>query len=237
MKLFSSSFILLLIFIVYFLLDVVVCQFTVDVERGQRNPSNSNTKTKTPLVQSRYKLKKKSSIALTSVENIYYYGDIGLGTPSKKFKVIFDTGSADLWVISSNCTTDSCKKHKRYNYNSSSSWSKSDKYFLIIYGDGSFVEGKTIFDTLTIGRSKIKNQGFAHCDYLYGMDNDLNDGILGLGYNSLASTGFATLLSKAHSQKKIPEKIVSFWLSQTVKGGGSVTFGGVDKTRYKGFLF
>jgi hypothetical protein len=49
-----------------------------------------------------------------------YYGEVTVGTPPQKFKVIFDSGSGHLLIPSRKCEDPACAGHSRYNATNSS---------------------------------------------------------------------------------------------------------------------
>ena len=233
-KMLSFNIFLIIILCMLFLLESVLAnnnEFTI-----HRIPLIKGNATNEEKSLSSKKLKSKSVIpeSLKNAMNVYYYGVISLGTPSQTFAVSFDTASSDLWLPSSNCR--SCTNHRKYKSKASRTYVKHNRKFSIDYADGSYANGFTSFDTFKLGSLVIKKQGFAQITDESGFDGDLEDGILGLGYASLADTKFPTIIDNAFNQKQITNKIFAFYLSRdtTSSIGGELVIGGIDSNHFTG---
>lgn len=85
------------------------------------------------------------------LKKVCYFGMVSIG--NQVFKMLFDTGSANIWVPSSRCSIDdgACQKHAQYNAANSISFEPSAKNFSIKYGTGK-VEGSQGYDTIELVR-------------------------------------------------------------------------------------
>ncbi|CAF1284546.1 unnamed protein product [Adineta ricciae] len=171
--------------------------------------------------------------SLVNEADAYFYGTIYIGTPSQPFLINFDTGSSDLWVPSSKCSS-ACSQFNKYTSSASSTYIANGKKFSITYGDQSGASGIFSIDTVTVNGIAVRNQTFAECTSLSGMENDVNDGILGLAYQSLTTGGEKPVFFNMWSQGLIAEPIFSFYLNPDTNAttGGELIFGGVDSTKY-----
>ncbi|KAL5603634.1 hypothetical protein FOVSG1_006384 [Fusarium oxysporum f. sp. vasinfectum] len=71
-----------------------------------------------------------------------YLCEVSIGTPPQKLKLDFDTGSADLWVFSTELSKRIQRGHNVFNPSSSSSFNElTDKTWKISYGDRSSASG------------------------------------------------------------------------------------------------
>jgi len=183
------------------------------------------------------------SIPLRDLQNAQYYGTVKLGVPPQEFNVVFDTGSADFWVPSVSCATESTNCGTKRAYDSSKSTTYSEvgptqkKTFQIVYGSGP-VSGKFGMDTVTLANDfTVEGQTFAAVDSTDGLGmiygNSKFDGILGLAFPSISrDPGVNTVIPNLKENGDLDKAVFAFFLGDEVDG--ELTIGGWDENRFSG---
>lgn len=176
-------------------------------------------------------------LPLTNYMNAQYFTEIQLGTPGQPFKVILDTGSSNLWVPSSSCSSLACYLHEKYDHDESSTYKKNGTDFAIRYGSGS-LEGFVSQDVLTFGDLVIPEQDFAEATSEPGLAFAFGkfDGILGLAYDTISVNKIVPPIYNAVNQGLLDAPQFSFYLGDTSKSqdGGVCSLGGYDKSKFTG---
>jgi hypothetical protein len=137
-----------------------------------------------------------------------YAGSVQIGNPAQTFLLILDTGSSDLWVAGSQCTTQTCRAITTFTTSSSSSFGSNNAPFSITYGSGQ-AQGVVAQDTIAMGGFSVNQQGFGGS--LITRNRQITDctavvnstsanlirspvsGLMGLGWRALAQTGVTPL--------------------------------------------
>jgi len=182
--------------------------------------------------------KNKSPIdPFRNYDDILYIGNITIGTPGQPFSVVFDTGSSNLWVASSNCSAIACKNKNRYNSKKSSTYVKNGETISIEYGTGS-MDGILSSDTVTVAGIKVKNQVFGEATNLADFFEDQPlDGILGLAYPSIAEDYVTPVFDSMIKQQLVQRPIFAFYLDSTAGDTKSeIILGGVDNSLFQGAI-
>jgi len=176
------------------------------------------------------------SIVVNDYENSQYYGEITLGTPEQTFNVIFDTGSADLWVASDSCDS-SCGRHAEYDADASSTYKANGTSFDIMYGSGP-VSGYQSIDSLAWGNLPVKSQMFAEVVDASGLGLAYKmgkfDGILGLAFPVLSVNKVPTVFQNTVEQELVDKAEFSFFLGNCREDSGELLLGGTDPAYYTG---
>jgi len=175
-------------------------------------------------------------ISLTDYSNFQYDGSISLGTPAQNFKMLFDTGSSDLWVMNSVSTCTSCNHsypYTKYDHSKSSTYQANNTIFKDHYGKGN-ATGYLSSDILTLAGLKVR---VTFGEAVQVDSPGISDGIFGLAYRSLSQEGVLPPFSVLWQEGVLDEYLFSIYLQRTTTAYGELLLGGINANHYRGSIY
>ncbi|KAJ7090259.1 aspartic peptidase domain-containing protein [Mycena belliarum] len=151
------------------------------------------------------------------------------------FRLVFDTGSSDLWIASTDCHDQDCLAVPRYSPGISATSTETGLLFELDYLVGK-VHGQIAFDTVALGPYQVQSQVFATVDQTanLGLASTATSGILGFCFPDTAAipaTAGATLLENIMSSFEPSRRVFAFHLSRSSgfnDPSASFTLGALD---------
>ncbi|TFK54576.1 acid protease, partial [Heliocybe sulcata] len=178
-----------------------------------------------------------------------YLGSISIGSPAQQFNVILDTGSADLWVAGSSCSscsssTPTFSTSRSSSFQSSTSSAGQQQSLTIRYGSGQ-VTGSLGADTVQMAGFQVSGQEFVVVDQTsQNLLSGSNAGIMGLGFQAIASSGATPFWEALVNANQLSQPLMAFWLRRLLDDssatqnselyGGEFTLGGTNTSLYTG---
>lgn len=182
-----------------------------------------------------------ATVPITDEENdSSYSGVVSIGTPPQDFNLILDTGSSDLWVATSSCT--SCAATE-FTTSKSSTYQSSGSSLQINYGSGS-VKGTPSQDTVSFGGFTITQQELLAASSLTsGLLDSVLSGIMGLGFNTISALNATPFWQALYNANQLSQPLFSFYLERLIDqavtdtaSGGTLTLGGTNSSLYQGSI-
>ena len=186
-------------------------------------------------------------LRLEDLSSAEYVGVLGVGTsrncssevqgtetcapkPAAELRVVFDTGSADMWVASDLCTLGPCAWPSRHRFNRSDSrtfrQAAMPERFETEYGSGR-LSGILASDDIFVGPFRVKAQSLGLISEESGdaFAAFPIDGIVGLAFSAL-SVKTRSLLDHLVEESAMPKPEFAFYLHRNPTKGGAVIWGG-----------
>lgn len=164
--------------------------------------------------------------------NGLYVGEIAIGSPAQKFRMIINTASIETWLY----------KRAGYKQTESSTYKKDGRQYNITYGNSALLSGRISIDTFNIAGLIIRDQKFVEVEE--GDDDILQqfdcDGVLGIG--SVQKIGqpvdYLGAFDMMVAQNLLPRAVLSLHLYKDVNRSpaGELIFGGTDERFYEGSI-
>lgn len=183
-----------------------------------------------------------------------YFGSIFVGQPhAQRFTVVFDTGSGHLFIPSSECVSETCIAHRRFDRDLSESAEEIDHNGLlappstglrdqveITFGTGA-VTGDFVRDAVCLASNPNVPTELAICTSARAiLATQLTpepfrlfefDGVLGLGLQSLTLHPEFSFFGQMTRQNPTMDPVFGFFISKTDDFPSEISFGGYQEER------
>merc|ERR1711998_659249 len=203
---------------------------TVEDLQGKQKESGKGKKLQLTPVKSE-NVVRTADVKLLNYKQTQYVGEISVGTPPQPFRVIFDTGSGNLWVYGSG---SGMFGRREFDPKKSPTWRDTFKDSTIAYAGGR-VDCKVAKDTVTLGPDVVVPSMFFGQTYSASGGLGIGDGVMGLGWPSLAFDDTTVLLTRLLDTSIVDKAIFSFYFTKDENTKvAELTFGGAKPEHHKG---
>eukprot|EP00746_Dinoflagellata_sp_MGD_P002288 gnl/MRDRNA2_/MRDRNA2_104444_c0_seq1.p1 gnl/MRDRNA2_/MRDRNA2_104444_c0~~gnl/MRDRNA2_/MRDRNA2_104444_c0_seq1.p1 ORF type:complete len:498 (-),score=105.03 gnl/MRDRNA2_/MRDRNA2_104444_c0_seq1:12-1505(-) len=181
----------------------------------------------------------EAAIRMANLRDSQYVGPLKVGSQGDVLKVVYDTGSTNLWFASTLCTEGPCLNRNRYDPHTSATYKKGNYDLRVTFGTGELTGSQGI-DDVEMGGFKIKQQTFALIEKESGSIFEKLDfeGILGLAFPAMSANHVVPFFDQLMEQQPpvLKKNSFSFYFTKLPTDASAVFFGDVDKRLYKGDL-
>ncbi|KAI9342443.1 aspartic peptidase domain-containing protein [Zopfochytrium polystomum] len=166
-----------------------------------------------------------------------FRGTISLGTPSQEFRIIFDTGSHDTWIVSKDCSDEFCTATNTKSFDPAASSTYQNPNTAapqIQYGDGTTVNGILALETIT-----LISPSFVANNFIFTQATSVKtsvsvgeyDGLVGMSLPIGTNDPSPPLMSAILQSGSVSTTgaLFGYYIAQG-ELTGTVTVGGIDKT-------
>lgn len=179
------------------------------------------------------KLMGGTDIPLVNLNDAQYYMFAQVGTPGRSFRILVDTGSADIWLPSTNCTQVCCRTKNLYDPKESSTYKPDGRVVNVTYVLLD-CNGVMASDKFQMGSLVIDDLSFVEAwNFTVTYNGAYFDGMIGLGGDKLNQMPTTTFMDALMEKKLIQEKSFGLYFTQTGSAPGSIlTVGGINDAMY-----